>query len=131
MKLHYECAGVGHYGIFNGSRFRLDIAPRITQFVRTHDTRAGSIPTMPGPDHEALALHTSGDSQDVSCAAFAFGPAIETESEALDENLKALRNIIRQAAESRAPGRPQASPIAQSQVPSSGNPKRRPLKRAG
>lgn len=40
MKLHYECAGVGHYGIFNGSRFRLDIAPRITQFVRMHDRRA-------------------------------------------------------------------------------------------
>ena len=39
IKLHYECAGVGHYGIFNGSRFRLDIAPRITQFVRTHDKR--------------------------------------------------------------------------------------------
>ena len=40
MKLHYECAGVGHYGIFNGSRFRVDIAPRITQFARMHDRRA-------------------------------------------------------------------------------------------
>jgi poly(3-hydroxybutyrate) depolymerase len=39
MKLHYECAGVGHYGIFNGSRFRHDIAPRIAQFARTHDRR--------------------------------------------------------------------------------------------
>jgi poly(3-hydroxybutyrate) depolymerase len=38
-KLHYECAGVGHYGIFNGSRFQLDIAPRIAQFVRAHDKR--------------------------------------------------------------------------------------------
>ena len=47
MKLHYECAGVGHYGIFNGSRFRLDIAPRITQFVRMHDRRAAYIKTVP------------------------------------------------------------------------------------
>ena len=55
MKLHYECAGVGHYGIFNGSRFRLDIAPRITQFVRTHDRRAAFIPTMPARDRTASA----------------------------------------------------------------------------
>jgi poly(3-hydroxybutyrate) depolymerase len=46
MKLHYECAGVGHYGIFNGSRFRADIAPRIGQFLRTHDPRGDLIPEM-------------------------------------------------------------------------------------
>jgi len=47
IKLHYECAGVGHYGIFNGSQFRLDIAPRITQFVRTHDPRTAFIQSIP------------------------------------------------------------------------------------
>ncbi len=26
---------VGHYGVFNGSRFRAEIAPRITDFIRT------------------------------------------------------------------------------------------------
>ncbi|MCB1519840.1 MAG: polyhydroxyalkanoate depolymerase [Hyphomicrobiaceae bacterium] len=46
MKLHYECPGVGHYGIFNGSRFRGDIAPRITQFIRMHDDRANRIPEI-------------------------------------------------------------------------------------
>jgi poly(3-hydroxybutyrate) depolymerase len=25
--------GVGHYGVFNGSRFRAEIAPRIADFV--------------------------------------------------------------------------------------------------
>jgi poly(3-hydroxybutyrate) depolymerase len=55
MKWHYECAGVGHYGVFNGSRFRLDIAPRITQFVRTHDRRAAFIPTMPARDRTSPA----------------------------------------------------------------------------
>jgi poly(3-hydroxybutyrate) depolymerase len=47
MKLHYECAGAGHYGIFNGSRFRHDIALRIAQFTRTHDRRAKFIPVTP------------------------------------------------------------------------------------
>ena len=31
---HYHLAeGVGHYGVFNGSRFRQEIAPRIRQFI--------------------------------------------------------------------------------------------------
>lgn len=28
--------GVGHYGVFNGSRFRSDIRPRIAEFIRRH-----------------------------------------------------------------------------------------------
>jgi poly(3-hydroxybutyrate) depolymerase len=31
-KLHYLQLGVGHYGVFNGSRFRAQIAPRIAAF---------------------------------------------------------------------------------------------------
>jgi poly(3-hydroxybutyrate) depolymerase len=33
-RLHIEQAGVGHYGLFNGSRFRNEIAPRIKEFMR-------------------------------------------------------------------------------------------------
>ena len=36
-KAHYECPRVGHYGVFNGSRFRSDIAPRMANFMRAHD----------------------------------------------------------------------------------------------
>ena len=32
-KVHYVQPGVGHYGVFNGSRFRAEIAPRIADFV--------------------------------------------------------------------------------------------------
>jgi polyhydroxyalkanoate depolymerase len=32
-KQHHLQAGVGHYGVFNGSRFRLEIAPRIKAFI--------------------------------------------------------------------------------------------------
>jgi poly(3-hydroxybutyrate) depolymerase len=33
-KMHYLQEGVGHYGVFNGSRFRQEIAPRIRAFSR-------------------------------------------------------------------------------------------------
>lgn len=33
-KLHYLQTGVGHYGVFNGSRFRKEIAPRIMEFTK-------------------------------------------------------------------------------------------------
>ena len=35
-KEHYLQAGVGHYGVFNGSRFRGEIAPRIKAFMAKH-----------------------------------------------------------------------------------------------
>ncbi len=34
---HYEQKGVGHYGVFNGSKFTKFIAPRIGKFIRKHD----------------------------------------------------------------------------------------------
>ncbi|MFP3544977.1 polyhydroxyalkanoate depolymerase [Rhizobium sp. SIMBA_035] len=36
MRMHYLQPDVGHYGVFNGSRFRKEIAPRIVNFVREH-----------------------------------------------------------------------------------------------
>ena len=33
MKRHCEQPGVGHYGLFNGRRFRDDVAPRIADFI--------------------------------------------------------------------------------------------------
>src|SRR5579885_1023119 len=36
-KVHYVQPGVGHYGVFNGSRFRAEIAPRIADFVLSHN----------------------------------------------------------------------------------------------
>ena len=36
-KVHWEQPGVGHYGVFNGSRFRAEIAPRIGDFVLSHN----------------------------------------------------------------------------------------------
>jgi poly(3-hydroxybutyrate) depolymerase len=38
---HHLQPGVGHYGVFNGSRFRTEIAPKIRHFVRSHQRRGG------------------------------------------------------------------------------------------
>ena len=38
---HWLQPGVGHYGVFNGSRFRSEIAPRIADFILTMAQRAG------------------------------------------------------------------------------------------
>ena len=43
-KAHWLQPGVGHYGVFNGSRFRAEIAPRIADFILSmgHLSRARS-----------------------------------------------------------------------------------------
>ncbi|MBY2917160.1 polyhydroxyalkanoate depolymerase [Rhizobium leguminosarum] len=46
MRMHYLQPDVGHYGVFNGSRFRREIAPRIVDFVRKH-SRSAVKPPIP------------------------------------------------------------------------------------
>ncbi|PDS79395.1 polyhydroxyalkanoate depolymerase [Rhizobium sp. L43] len=46
MRMHYLQPDVGHYGVFNGSRFRREIAPRIINFVREH-SRSAVKPPVP------------------------------------------------------------------------------------
>jgi poly(3-hydroxybutyrate) depolymerase len=41
-KAHYLQPAVGHYGVFNGSRFRAEIAPRIADFILTHEGRVSA-----------------------------------------------------------------------------------------
>jgi poly(3-hydroxybutyrate) depolymerase len=45
MRMHYLQPDVGHYGVFNGSRFRKEIAPRIVAFVRKHSRAHRSVVT--------------------------------------------------------------------------------------
>lgn len=57
-RFHYVQQGVGHYGIFNGTRWRTEIQPRIREFIRTiehkrrldsgNDAAAGSSPSNLG-----------------------------------------------------------------------------------
>jgi poly(3-hydroxybutyrate) depolymerase len=43
MRMHYLQPDVGHYGVFNGSRFRREIAPRIVAFTRQHSRSGRSV----------------------------------------------------------------------------------------
>jgi poly(3-hydroxybutyrate) depolymerase len=40
MRAHYMQPKVGHYGVFNGSRFRAEIVPRIVDFMASHGRKA-------------------------------------------------------------------------------------------
>ena len=50
MRAHHMQPKVGHYGVFNGSRFRADIAPRILDFIRSNAKSA-----RPAPKKRAAA----------------------------------------------------------------------------
>lgn len=39
-KQYYMAVGAGHYGIFNGSKWRDNVAPVVERFIRQHDPRA-------------------------------------------------------------------------------------------
>jgi len=43
MRERYVQADVGHYGVFNGSRFRAEIVPRLRKFIGAHDRRFGML----------------------------------------------------------------------------------------
>jgi poly(3-hydroxybutyrate) depolymerase len=45
-KVHYVQPAVGHYGVFNGSRFRAEIAPRIADFVLSRNGSRAARPTL-------------------------------------------------------------------------------------
>jgi len=46
MKAHYVQPAVGHYGVFNGSRFRAEIVPRMVDFIRSYG-RENRVPAKP------------------------------------------------------------------------------------
>ncbi len=46
MRAHYMQPAVGHYGVFNGSRFRSEIVPRIADFITSYG-RQNRVPQKP------------------------------------------------------------------------------------
>lgn len=42
-RMHYMQPDVGHYGVFNGSRFRREIAPRMVSFMLEHSASNAAI----------------------------------------------------------------------------------------
>ena len=60
-RAHYLQLGVGHYGVFNGSRFRSEIAPRIADFVLSMglSSRAARNGVSARHSGNGAALHTA------------------------------------------------------------------------
>jgi poly(3-hydroxybutyrate) depolymerase len=60
-RAHYLQLGVGHYGVFNGSRFRSEIAPRISDFILSMGQSGRSARNVPGARRagNGLALQTA------------------------------------------------------------------------
>jgi len=51
MRVHYMQPSVGHYGVFNGSRYRAEILPRIIDFQSSYGkpARDAVVPRLPRP----------------------------------------------------------------------------------
>jgi len=56
-KQYYMAEGAGHYGIFNGSRWRERVAPVVERFIRKHDPAK----LTPLPDRVVVPLHVEPD----------------------------------------------------------------------
>ncbi len=87
-KVHFECPDVGHYGIFNGSRFRTEIAPRIARFVRSHDQRTRTFDELAHMDFSAAAERANGQ-HELAAMAFTFAPANDSAPDPMAGKLKA------------------------------------------
>ncbi|MDR3493301.1 MAG: polyhydroxyalkanoate depolymerase [Ancalomicrobiaceae bacterium] len=65
----YVQSKVGHYGVFNGSRFRAEIAPRIADFVMTFNRRDAKLSETAGPVVAALKAKDLTPEQDGGASA--------------------------------------------------------------
>ena len=88
-KQHFECPGVGHYGVFNGSRFRKSIAPRIARFIRKFDPRDHATPEFTDMDVGAAAARANGHPHEFGAAAFSFAAANDSGPDQTVAKLKA------------------------------------------
>ena len=55
MRLHYMQPDVGHYGVFNGSRFRAEIVPRMLAFMNEHGGKGRNKPAKRKPSMKIVA----------------------------------------------------------------------------
>lgn len=88
-KAHFECPYVGHYGIFNGSRFRGEIAPRIATFARAHDPRTLTGVAMPALNRNAAIARANGHAHELAASAFSFSAANDRAPDPIADKVRA------------------------------------------
>jgi poly(3-hydroxybutyrate) depolymerase len=59
-KAHWLQPAVGHYGVFNGSRFRAEIVPRVSDFVLSNVIRSGRTTSKVSVDNKATSSKVDG-----------------------------------------------------------------------
>ncbi|MEX2520143.1 MAG: polyhydroxyalkanoate depolymerase [Paracoccaceae bacterium] len=109
LKFHWEQPGVGHYGVFNGSRFRDSIRPRIVGFLA--ENRDGAL---------AASLNHPAPVEPVEAAAEAAPAKVETPPSApAVAAVKATPAPVEttQAAAARVTPAPKAAPAAAAEEP--------------
>jgi poly(3-hydroxybutyrate) depolymerase len=80
LKVHYTQPRVGHYGVFNGSRWRSEICPRISDFILTHNIRSVAARSSARATREAAP--SEGDPKTVADdlkRLAGIGPKLETQ----------------------------------------------------
>jgi poly(3-hydroxybutyrate) depolymerase len=65
---HREQAGVGHFGIFNGSRFSAEILPDMLDFIQQNDHRAPVRPEMRRTGWRSVATRSSQQTDSIKSA---------------------------------------------------------------
>ncbi|MET3355680.1 UNVERIFIED_ORG: poly(3-hydroxybutyrate) depolymerase [Xanthobacter viscosus] len=75
-RAHYEQPGVGHYGVFNGSRFRSEIAPRIADFILSQELPRGATAQAPTARPAAEAVEDGPDVFALNNKVTAFYPRV-------------------------------------------------------
>ncbi|MEP4034229.1 polyhydroxyalkanoate depolymerase [Roseibium polysiphoniae] len=102
MKAHYEQPNVGHYGVFNGSRWRAEIAPRVMDFILSNR-----------PDRKSAAPKAAPAAKPVATkpAAKAEAPAKPAAKKAAASKAPAVEKPVRKAPVKKAAAK--ADPLAE------------------
>jgi poly(3-hydroxybutyrate) depolymerase len=69
LRAHWMQPDVGHYGVFNGSRFRSEIMPRISDFVLTNNFSARRSAKRIGTNGAGVAARANGAAHPASAPA--------------------------------------------------------------
>ncbi|MBO0664189.1 polyhydroxyalkanoate depolymerase [Jiella sp. MQZ9-1] len=80
-RVHYVQPKVGHYGVFNGSRFRAEICPRIVDFALTHGTTHSGASAKPRAGDEVREPRRIGAYAERAAKAGTLGRSLSTSGE--------------------------------------------------
>lgn len=92
MKAHYEQPNVGHYGVFNGSRWRSEIAPRVMDFIRSNRTDLSKTPRQAAPAKAPAAPQVAAEPA-ANSAKGSLESILLTKPDGAADDLKAISGV--------------------------------------